>query len=154
MSTFAYFSRFQPGRPEPSRLHDFTCVPSIFNSIGLLWLRCCFGIVSCEMDPKIYQKSSQNRTKTLPKSTQNQPKTASWRGHRFLIILGSNLDPFLDPFWLHFRTKTCLKNTSNSEAKSIPKILFFCVVLATFWNSISLKNPSIFKTFRKHPFRT
>ena len=99
-------------------------------------------------------KSSQNRPKIDPKSTPNRPKTASWRGHRFFIILGSILDPFLDPFWLHFRIKTCSKNTSNSQAKSIPKILFFCVVLATFWSSILVKIPSIFKTFRKHPFRT
>ena len=76
-------------------------------------------------EPKIIQKSTPNLSKICQKSTPNRSKIALWRGRRFFMIFGHILDPFLDPFSIHFRPQNDLKNMSKITCENRSKNVRF-----------------------------
>ena len=98
----------------------------LFTAV-FLGLKCVLKIISKSIPnrpknrSKICQRSTPNWSKITQKSSQNRSKMAPWRGSRFLMIFHHILDPFLDPFWISFRSKNDLKNISKITCKNVSK---------------------------------
>ena len=88
---------------------------------------CCFTCAKMRAKNriKINQKSVPNEPKITQKSTPNRSKIALWRGSRFFMIFGHILDPFLDPFSIHFRPQNDLKNMSKITCENRSKNVRF-----------------------------
>ena len=142
----------------PSRTHpDCMILLAYLQFLTVLGCSGC-GAASVSCHVKWVQKSTQHRPKINPKPSQN-PSKISIKWHPGAgIDFSSFWGQIWIPFGTHFGSTSVLKHAQKTHQilKQNPsrKLCVFCVVLATFWRSVSIKNPLIFKMFREHPFRT